>query len=349
MRESTIVTSAAPTTIRTSVRLKADAVCLDAADTARDAAIDEAGPGQVGEHLGHVVEGERVVTHLFACTHPGYVGWRWAVTVTRASRAKVVTINEVVLLPGDEAVVAPEWVPWSDRLQPGDLRPGDLLPTLTDDPRLTAGFTDTGAPDDVRSVVDELGLGRSRVLSPEGRESAAERWHAAEYGPESPIAQAAAYKCESCGYWIRLADSLGKAFGACANEMAPGEGRVVAVDYGCGAHSDVSLDSPEPAAAEYAMDTIAYDDMRLPKTETETETGTPEEPNTETPEEPSAEASEEPKAESTEVPTAESIEEADVSAEFEEVATAEESQGEVGDVGEVGEVKVEEGQLGSEG
>jgi hypothetical protein len=262
VRESTIVTSVAPT-IRTSdrVRAKADAVCLAAADAAREAALAEAGPGQVGEHLGHLVEGERVVTHLFGCTHPGYVGWRWAVTVTRASRAKLVTVNEVVLLPGDEAVVAPDWVPWSDRLQPGDLRPGDLLPTPADDPRLTAGFTETGAPDEVRAVVDELGLGRSRVLSPEGRESAAERWYAADYGPDSPIAQAASYQCESCGYWLRLADSLGRVFGVCANEMAPGEGRVVAFDYGCGAHSDVVLETPEPPAAEHALDTMAYDEL----------------------------------------------------------------------------------------
>ena len=262
MRESTIVTPAAPT-VRTGdrVRVRADATCLAAADQARDAAISDAGPGQVGEHLGHQAEGDRLVTHFFGCTHPGYIGWRWAVTVTRASRAKLITINEVVLLPGDGAVVSPDWVPWSDRLQPGDLGPGDLLPTPADDPRLTAGFTETGAPDDVRSVVDELGLGRSRVLSPEGRESAAERWYAAEHGPASPIAQAAAHKCETCGYWLRLADSLGRVFGVCANEMAPGEGRVVAFDYGCGAHSDVVLDSPEPPSAEHALDTVGYDEL----------------------------------------------------------------------------------------
>jgi hypothetical protein len=262
MRESGIVTAAA-TAPRTSdrSRSKADAVCVDAVDAAREAAAVEAGPGQVGEHLGHLVEGERLVTHLFACTHPGYVGWRWAVTVTRASRAKVVTVNEVVLLPGDQAVVAPEWVPWSDRLQPGDLRPGDLLPTPPDDPRLTAGFTETGAAEDVRAVVDELGLGRVRVLSPEGRESAAERWYAADFGPGSSIAQSAPYRCASCAFWIRLADSLGQAFGACGNEMAPGDGRVVAYDYGCGAHSDVVLENPEPAAPEHALDTMSYDEL----------------------------------------------------------------------------------------
>ncbi|HZO69501.1 MAG TPA: DUF3027 domain-containing protein [Kribbellaceae bacterium] len=255
--------TAAATAPRTSdrSRSKADAVCVDAVDAAREAAAVEAGPGQVGEHLGHLVEGERLVTHLFACTHPGYVGWRWAATVTRASRAKVVTVNEVVLLPGDQAVVAPEWVPWSDRLQPGDLRPGDLLPTPPDDPRLTAGFTETGAAEDVRAVVDELGLGRARVLSPEGRESAAERWYAADFGPGSSIAQSAPHRCASCAFWIRLADSLGQAFGACGNEMAPGDGRVVAYDYGCGAHSDVVLENPEPAAPEHALDTMSYDEL----------------------------------------------------------------------------------------
>lgn len=255
------MTSTATTGVRTSGRGKADSVCVAAVEEARQAAVTEAGPGQVGEHLGHLAEGERVVTHLFGCIHPGYVGWRWAVTLTRASRAKSVTVNEVVLLPGDAAVVAPEWVPWSDRLQPGDLRPGDLLPTPADDARLTAGFTETDAPDDVRAVVEELGLGRARVLSPEGRESAAERWYAGDFGPEAAIAQATPYKCSGCGYWIRLADSLGQAFGACANEMAPGEGRIVAYDYGCGAHSDIVVETPEPAPSEHALDTMSYDEL----------------------------------------------------------------------------------------
>ncbi|MFG1620837.1 DUF3027 domain-containing protein [Kribbella sp. NPDC049227] len=245
------------------VRAKADAVSVAAVDPAREAAIEEAGTAQVGEYLGHSVEGERLVTHYFASTHPGYRGWRWAVTVTRASRAKTVTVNEVVMLPGEAAVVAPEWVPWSERVQPGDLRPGDLFPTHADDPRLEAGFTDTGAPDDVRAVVDELGLGRERVLSPFGREEAAERWYAGDFGPSAPIAQAVPYKCHSCGYWIRLADSLGQAFGICANEMAPGEGRVVAYDYGCGAHSDAVIDLPDQPSAEHAFDTTGYDTLEL--------------------------------------------------------------------------------------
>jgi hypothetical protein len=245
------------------VRGKPDAISVAAVEPAREAAIAEAGAAQVGDHLGYLVEGERLVTHYFASTHPGYRGWRWAVTLTRASRAKNVTINEVVMLPGEEAIVGPAWVPWSERVQPGDLRPGDLFPTLPDDPRLEPGYTDTGASDEVLAVVEELGLGRERVLSVEGREDAAERWYAGDFGPASAIAQAVPYKCFACGYWIRLNDSLGQAFGACTNEMAPGDGRIVSYDYGCGAHSDAVIEAPDHPSTEHAFDTTGYDDLPL--------------------------------------------------------------------------------------
>ena len=31
------------------------------------------------------------------------------------------TICEVGLLPGDDALIAPDWVPWADRVRPEDL------------------------------------------------------------------------------------------------------------------------------------------------------------------------------------------------------------------------------------
>ena len=117
-----------------------------------------------------------MVTHLFACTRRGYVGWRWSVTVTRASRHKAVTVDEVVLIPGDEAIVAPAWVPYRERLQPGDLSPGDLLPVSDEDPRLVPTYSfgddplDTDDKAQIREVAQDLGLGRVRTLSVEGRE-----------------------------------------------------------------------------------------------------------------------------------------------------------------------------------
>jgi len=97
-------------------------------------------------------DGDRVVTHLFRSLDPAYRGWCWAITVARASRSKHVTVSESLLLPGSEAILAPDWVPWRERLRPGDLGPGDLLPAAPDDARLVPmatldgddGLTDWG-------------------------------------------------------------------------------------------------------------------------------------------------------------------------------------------------------------
>lgn len=235
---------------------------MEAVELARQSATEVADDGHVGEHVGYDVEGDRVVTHHFRCTAPGYVGWRWSVTVARASRAKAVTVDECVLLPGPDAVLAPPWVPWEERVTPGDLGPGDLMPTTDDDPRLVPGYT--GADEEIdsletRSVVDELGLGRSWVLSPFGRDDAAERWYAGPGGPESEIAQAAPAPCETCGFLVRLSGALGQVFGVCANDRAPFDGQVVSYDHGCGAHSDVRVARVGRDATEPVFDTVSYE------------------------------------------------------------------------------------------
>src|SRR5690348_9914321 len=143
--------------------IEPDEVAAAAVELAREAAEADA-PGLVGEHLGVDADEQRVVTHYFATLDPAYRGWRWAVTVARASRSKSATVDDVVLLPSAEAVLAPTWVPWSERLQPGDLGVGDLLPTAADDPRLTTAFLSTDDAE-VSEAAFELGIGRERVMS----------------------------------------------------------------------------------------------------------------------------------------------------------------------------------------
>ena len=253
--------SAATTRSRTPDRL-----CAEAVDLARTAAEETAAPGVVGAHVGLVSEGDRVVTHFFECEELGYRGWRWAVTVARASRAKFVTLDETVLLPGPESLLAPEWVPWSERLRPGDMGPGDLLPTDAEDLRLEPGFTGEdepppnspvseemaelveaedaevtgGAPatlpvaprrGSIAAVAEELGLRRARVLSRYGLHVAADRWEEG-YGPKTAMAQAAPASCVSCGFLNPIGGSLGQAFGVCANEFSPADGHVVSLSYG---------------------------------------------------------------------------------------------------------------------
>ncbi len=235
-----------------------DKICADAVDVARAAAVEEGGR-QVGEHLGVQSDGARVVTHLFASLVPGYSGWRWAVTVARASRAKLVTVDEVVLLPGADAVLAPEWLPWSERLQPGDLGVGDLLLTEPDDDRLAPAYLQSDDPA-VEEVALELGLGRVRVLSRSGRDESALRWRGGDRGPQTAMATHAPAPCATCGFYLPLAGSLRAAFGVCSNEFAPADGQVVAADFGCGAHSEALVEAvPRSAAPEPTLDDVGFD------------------------------------------------------------------------------------------
>ncbi|MEU7894397.1 DUF3027 domain-containing protein [Nonomuraea sp. NPDC049152] len=236
-----------------------DQACVAAVELALEAARGLARPGEPGEHLGFEGEGDRIVTHYFACLDRAYRGWRWAVTVTRASRAKNVTVSEAVLLPGTGAMLAPPWLPWSERLLPGDLGVGDLLPTSEDDDRLVPGFTG-GADEEIdHQMIFEYGLGRARVLSAIGRDRAAKRWHSGDHGPHTPIAHAAPAQCSTCGFFWPLAGGLRGEFGVCANEYAPDDGKVVAADHGCGAHSEAAVMPPSVEQASPILDDLGYD------------------------------------------------------------------------------------------
>ena len=167
-----------------------DELCAQAAGLARAALEEVAGSGSVGEHLGLQADADRVVTHFFACLDPAYRGWRWAVTLARASRAKAVTVSESALLPGPGALLAPEWVPWRERLLPGDVGVGDLLPAPADDDRIVPAVALEG-DDGLASAADsdaaagelsgplpgdsQLVPVQARVLSAIGRDDAALR------------------------------------------------------------------------------------------------------------------------------------------------------------------------------
>jgi hypothetical protein len=85
-------------------------------DIARKAAEGVAPRDTVGAFLEVVAEGKGVNSYLFETKQKGYPGWRWSVTLFQANKKSPITISEVVLLPGDAALLAPNWVPWSERL-----------------------------------------------------------------------------------------------------------------------------------------------------------------------------------------------------------------------------------------
>jgi hypothetical protein len=84
----------------------------------------------------------------------------------------------------------------------------------------------------------EFGAGRNRILSIEGRDQAAKRWISGDRGPDTPMAQFAPKNCGTCGFYLPIAGSFRAAFGVCANAISPEDARVVAVNHGCGAHSE---------------------------------------------------------------------------------------------------------------
>lgn len=97
---------------------KQDTVLTEAVALAREAVVlGGADASGVGEHVGVRVHEDRLLTHLFDCELPGYPGWTWYATVARAPRSKHVTVCESGLLAGPRSLLAPEWVPWEERMQ----------------------------------------------------------------------------------------------------------------------------------------------------------------------------------------------------------------------------------------
>ena len=214
-----------------------------ALDIAKQAVIEDAGKREyVGEFYSIDSDEERIATYLFEAKLPGYDGWRWAVTVAKVDEQSAPTICDVVLLPGTKALLAPNWIPYSQRIQPGDLGVGDVVPTSPDDERLTQSYAALPGEEELDlAQLFEFGLSRARVLSIVGRDAASKRWYEGDRGPRAPIAQSAPKPCSSCGFFIPIAGSLRSAFGVCANAISPEDARVVSVDHGCGAHSEALI------------------------------------------------------------------------------------------------------------
>ena len=187
-------------------------------DIAREALAEEIGRlERVGDYAGAVADDEIAVTVQFEATEPGYQGWRWSVTTALAEPGRP-TVSEVVLLPGPGALLAPGWVPWSDRVRPGDLSVGDLLPPALDDPRLVPGYAESTTGSSGRWPPKSAWAGNGCSASRAGRRSP-KLWHEGPFGPGDEMAIGAPGRCATCGFYLPLVGSLGASFGGCGNEF----------------------------------------------------------------------------------------------------------------------------------
>ncbi|MET1155303.1 DUF3027 domain-containing protein [Arthrobacter sp.] len=101
---------------------KLDLVLAAAVDRAREGVLEIAPSEQIGAHAGSYADGDRLVTHRFEAKLAGYVGWQWYATLARVPRGKEATVCEVGLLPSEKSLLAPEWVPWADRVRPEEVQ-----------------------------------------------------------------------------------------------------------------------------------------------------------------------------------------------------------------------------------
>jgi len=248
-------------------------------EEARAAAIDAAGDADsVGPHLTFDASaGDGYGAHTFACTLPGYRGWAWHVIVA-LPEGDAPTVSEACLLPGSDALLAPAWVPWAERVRPGDLEPAMVLPYVADDPRLVQGFEVTDDADDDAMELWEWGMGRARMLGPEGRTDAAERWYRGTHGPTAAAAIASTQPCASCAFFVAMPGSFRAMFGVCSNEWSASDGKVVSLDHGCGAHSETEAEAgpSQWPAADPVLDTAAVDGLDLAEPDPEPEAVEPE-------------------------------------------------------------------------
>jgi hypothetical protein len=248
---------------------------------------------EVGEFLGKSEVEDDVYDFRFDANVVGYEHWQWSVTLYHDVKSHRWTVNESSLVPGEGALLTPDWVPWKDRLEPSDISVTDSLGTDPDDQRLEAGVVESSAgaktakfrktrskardaasdeadesdesDEDLHDAVEEFELSRAHVLSPIGRQATAQRWYEGPPGPKSLSTRVADGKtCEICGFFIPLQSELNRLFGVCANKWSPDDGKVVSKDHGCGEHSEIEPESApslwpdrEPLLDDRSIDIVA--------------------------------------------------------------------------------------------
>lgn len=275
---------------------------MDPQAVARAVAIDMSDePSHVGEFIEAIAMDGQVTDFRFAAMLRGYEGWQWSVTLYHDVEQDRWTVNESSLIPGQDALLPPPWIPWKDRLEPSDLSVTDSIGTDPDDPRLQEGLPQDAVPrepdgesrgadatgdegksssyenaqavedasdaqqEDLRDAVETFGLSRRHVLSALGRAQTARRWYEGPRGPKSLSTRTAGGNpCSTCGFFVPLQGELRTMFGVCANKWSPDDGRVVSLDHGCGEHSEIA--PPEPSRlwiqAKPAFDSLNIDVVR---------------------------------------------------------------------------------------
>lgn len=133
----------------------ADARLIDAHDLALAALYEITPAATVGAPAGYTLEEGGVVSLRFANTMPGYPNWLWTVSVAVVDGAEP-TVLEAELLPGEGALLAPEWVPWAERLAEYQAAQAALAAEQGDAEASDEGDEDADEADDEDDLDDDI-------------------------------------------------------------------------------------------------------------------------------------------------------------------------------------------------
>lgn len=159
---------------------------IDPQSLARSVAMTVADePDQVGQLTRSIEEDDHVTDFRFESKKRGYEGWEWSVTLYHDTDIDEWTVNESSLVPTDQALMPPAWVPWKDRLLPTDLSVTDSIGTEPDDSRLEDGFRRT-EPRDTASAQDAALLDAGHADGEQARTQADGDESSMESTPDSP-------------------------------------------------------------------------------------------------------------------------------------------------------------------
>jgi hypothetical protein len=146
---------------------------------AYNAAVEAASRNAVGFFIESIAEDEGVVTYLFESKLKGYIGWRWSVSIFQGEGEVAPTVSEVLLVPGPDSLVAPDWVPWSERLADYKALQAELEAQAALDAEEAEGAEDSDDAEDLEDdveddVIDDVDIEDVNASESEPREEAAE-------------------------------------------------------------------------------------------------------------------------------------------------------------------------------
>lgn len=125
---------------------------MDPQELARSIAVETSErTDAVGDFVSSTELGDGVTDFRFVSNLVGYEGWQWSVTLYHDEETQRWTVNESTLVPTEDSLLPPPWIPWKDRLKPSDLSVMDSIGTSEDDSRLEDGFRQVNNVDDSNS------------------------------------------------------------------------------------------------------------------------------------------------------------------------------------------------------